>query len=128
MTSTGFVGLFKDPLDKPAIRVFVQTWLGLFEKVEQVCPGAAGEAVTVQITSNAEILWETNLQFRLVVGSDFTWVYVTEDKFVMETSALGSGEPGGLALECLVELPGLIEIIDQANDRRLDELEAQGLM
>jgi hypothetical protein len=128
MTSKGFVGLFEEPLDKEAIKAFVGIWLATFEKVEQVAPGAAAEAVTVQLASVEEILWEKNLQFRLLVDGEFAWVYLTQDKRVIETSGLDGGDAGGLTLECLVELPGLIEIIDQADDRRLDQLEAEGLM
>ena len=45
----------------------------------------------------------------------------------METTGL-LDDACTLCLDVLLELPGMAEIIDQKNDKRLDELEAEGLM
>ncbi|MFH1066380.1 MAG: hypothetical protein V1746_00515 [bacterium] len=126
MISKGYVGLFSEPFTEKHIRQCVASWLKRFEKVEQVC-GDRG-AVTLEIKATDDILMkETHQQFRVLVGMDFAWIYLTKDHHIMETTGLPS-ENISLCLDVLLDLPGLKEIIDQKNDSRLDQLEKEGLM
>jgi hypothetical protein len=127
MISKGFVGVFDAPLDDAAIRKCVSSWIARFEQVEQVCPGGGGSALTITLGSADELIADPHLQFRILLGQDFSWVYVTRNGRVMETSGLPIEEVT-LTLDVLLELPGLVEVVDQHNDRRLDQLEAEGLM
>lgn len=125
MISKGYVGLFKEPLAEKQIQKCVDSWLARFEKVEQVSPG--GGVLTITLESSAQVVMEEHQQFRVLMGNDFAWVYLTKERYVMETTGLPS-DASTLCLDVLLELPGVEEIIDQKNDRRLDELEAKGLM
>jgi hypothetical protein len=127
MDTKGYVALFREPLSKEKIRDFIGNWLGSSEKVEQVCPGPSSGGVTVILGGVEEILWEKHLQFRILAGGEFTWVYVSQMARVMETSGLPFAE-NTMPLDVLIELPDLVEIIDQVNERRLDQLEAEGLL
>lgn len=126
MLTKGYVALFAQPLNRPAILGCVDVWLEHFERVEQLLPGRQG-AGTVALSSGGEIMWAEHMEFRIIHGDDFTWVYVTENGFVMETSG-DPHEENILPLGAVVELPGVVEVIDQRDDRRLDELEAKGLI
>lgn len=126
MISKGYVGLFKDPLTGDNVREFVASWLERFERVEQVSGGGAG-AVTVRIESVEQIIKEDHQQFRVLMGDDFAWVYVSKGNYVIETTGMPADDIS-VCLDVLLELPGLVEVIDQKDDKRLDELEAKGLM
>lgn len=125
--SKGFVGLFDGPLDEDRVRECVDSWLARFEKVEQVCPDRGSGAVTIALESSKDVLMEKNQQFRVLLGDDFAWIYLTKNRYVMETTGLPAPDIS-LCMDVLLELPGVVEIIDQHNDKRLDELEAEGLM
>lgn len=127
MISKGYVAVFESPLDKTAISEFVASWLERFEKVEQITSNGGTAACAVGISKTEEILWETNLQLRVSNGDDFAWVYITLNRRVIETSGLPVDDIS-LCLDVLLELPGITEIVEEHNDRRLDELEAQGLL
>lgn len=127
MISKGYVGLFAEPFTRAHVGAFVGVWLGAGLKVEQVCPGPHAGNTTVSIKEPSDVLWEPNLQFRVLDDVTFSWAYLTLGKRVVETSGLPE-EGNVLPLEILADLPGLEEAIDQANDRRLDQLEAKGLM
>jgi hypothetical protein len=127
MDSKGYVALFNKPLSKEVIQDFIATWLATYDKVEQVCPGPQSGGITVLLKAEKEILWEKNLQFRILTGGEFTWVYVSQQARVIETSGLPFAD-NTMPLDVLIELPGLVEIIDQVNERRLEQLEAQGLL
>ncbi|MCX6934866.1 MAG: hypothetical protein NTZ01_01510 [Verrucomicrobia bacterium] len=99
----------------------------MFEKVEQVCPGIPAGYSTITLTSVDELLKSDHLQFRILQGDDFVWAYLTRGRRVIETTGLPN-EKIALCLDILLELPGITEIVDQADDRRLDELERDGLM
>jgi hypothetical protein len=126
MLSKGYVALFAQPLTRPHITACVAFWLETFERVEQLCPGLNADG-TLTVKSAADIMWAENMEFRVIHGDDFTWVYLSENRFVMETSG-DPHEENILPLGVVVELPGLIEVINQNDDRRLDELEAKGLI
>ena len=119
MDRKGFIAVFETELGKPEISECVDSWLERFEKVEQVVPKMEG---TLEVKTAKEIMWEPNLQFRVLNGEQFAWVYVSLDKRAMETTGFQDAEIS-FCLEVLLELPGVAEVIDEKNQRRLDELE-----
>ncbi len=127
MISRGYVAVLTEPHSDASIHIIVQSWLDRFEKVEQVCPGIQAGNSTITLTSVDELLKSDHLQFRILQGDDFVWAYLTRGRRVIETTGLPN-EKIALCLDILLELPGITEIVDQADDRRLDELERDGLM
>jgi len=127
MLTKGYFGLFERPFDKDRVRQAVALWLEQFGGLEQVCPGPESGNATLTIRSQEEIFWEDHLQFRVIAGEAFCWVYLSLGRVVIETSSLPQ-EGNTLALDVLVDLPGLLEVIDERNDKRLDQLEAEGLI
>lgn len=124
MVQKGFIAVFEAALDRALISECVASWLDRFEKVEQVVPGMEG---TLEVKEPREIMWEPNLQFRVLNGDQFSWVYVSLDKLAMETTGFQDAEIS-LCLEVLLELPNVAEVIDEKNQRRLDELEKSGII
>ena len=124
MNQKGFVAVFERDLTKANIAECVASWIERFEKVEQVIPNMDG---TLEVKESSEVMWEPNLQFRVVDGEQFAWVYVSVDKRAMETTGFQDAEIS-LCLEVLLELPGVAEIVDEKNQRRLDELEKAGII
>ena len=124
MDKKGFIAVFEKELDQAAISECVSSWLERFEKVEQVIPKMEG---TLEVKSLDEIMWEPHLQFRVLNGDQFSWVYVSLDKRGMETTGFQDAEIS-FCLEVLLELPNVAEIIDEKNQRRLDELERVGII
>ena len=122
----GFVGLFDEILNQEHIEELVVLWLEEYGSVEQTI-GSGGQVLTQIVRSISDIVWEENLQFRVISGEQFAWIYMTQNYFVIETSGLFSSSSSLLCRDVLV-VPGCSEIIDENNDKRLDELEAQGLM
>ena len=123
----GFVGLFAEPLGQQRIEELVLLWLERFGSVEQTI-GNSHQALTRAIHSAADLVWEKDLQFRVLAGEQFTWIYITKDHHVIETSGLVLDNGSSLCRDVLTNVHGCLEIIDEHNDRRLDELEAKGLM
>jgi len=119
MDRKGFIAVFETALGRAQISECVGSWLERFEKVEQVIPKMEG---TLEVKEPSEIMWEENLQFRVTNGQQFAWVYVSLDKRAMETTGFQDAEIS-FCLEVLLELPGVAEVIDEKNQRRLDELE-----
>jgi hypothetical protein len=111
MISRGYVAVFAQPHSDASIRNLVASWLDRFSRVEQVIPGAQAGNSTVTLTSSGELLPS----------------YLTRGRCVIETTGLPS-EKIALSLDVLLELNGVTEIVDQSDDRRLDELERDGLM
>ena len=126
MISKGFVGLFSAPLDKELVSECAASWLERFERLEQVTPDP-GSIATVILKKPEDIMWESNMQFRVLNGEEFAWIYLTLDKRCMETSGLASEEIS-LCLEVLLELPLIADVVDQNNSKKLDQLEAEGLL
>ena len=126
MISKGFVGIFSSPLTRELVSECAASWLARFERVEQVTPDP-GAVSTVILKQPEDIMWETNLQFRVMNGEEFAWIYLTLDKRCMETSGLPSEEIA-LCLEVLLELPEIANVVDQRNEKKLDELEQEGLL
>jgi hypothetical protein len=124
MTQKGFVAVFEHPLGRARIGECVLFWLERFEKVEQVIPRMGG---TLEVKEPSEIMWEPHLQFRVLNADQFAWVYVSLDKLAMETTGFQDAEIS-FCLEVLLELPGVAEVVDEKNQRRLDELERAGII
>ena len=124
MEKKGFIAIFEQELDRAAISECFASWLERFEKVEQVIPNMEG---TLEVKEPSEIMWEPNLQFRVLNGEQFAWVYVSLDKRAMETTGFQDAEIS-FCLEVLLELPGVAEVVDEKNQRRLDELEKAGII
>jgi len=127
MISRGYVAVFAEPHSEDSIRIIVESWLERFSRVEQVVPGAQAGNSTVTLTSAKEFLPSDHLQFRVIQGEDFSWAYLTRGRRVIETTGLPH-EKIALCLDILLEIHGVTEIVDQSDDRRLDELERDGLM
>jgi hypothetical protein len=124
MVQKGFIAVFEEALGKPEVSECVASWLERFEKVEQVVPGMEG---TLEVIKANEVMWEPNLQFRVMNGEQFAWVYTSLDRRSMETTGFQDAEIS-FCLEVLLELPGIAEVIDEKNQRRLDELEKAGII
>ncbi len=124
MLQKGFVAVFEQPLGRPEISECVASWLDRFEKVEQVVPNMEG---TLEVAEPSEIMWEPNLQFRVINGDQFAWVYVSVDARAMETTGFQDAEIS-LCLEVLLELAGVAEVVDEKNQRRLEQLEKAGII
>jgi hypothetical protein len=124
MDQKGFIAVFEKNLGRPEISECVASWLERFKKVEQVIPKMEG---TLEVKEPSEIMWESNLQFRVLDGEQFAWVYISMDRRGMETTGFQDAEIS-FCLEILLELPGIAEVIDEKNQRRLDELEKAGVI
>jgi hypothetical protein len=124
MIQKGFVAVFEKALDRALISECVASWLERFEKVEQVVPNMEG---TLEVKEPSEIMWEPHLQFRVIKGEQFSWVYVSLDKLAMETTGFQDAEIS-FCLEVLLELPRVAEVVDEKNQRRLEELEKAGII
>jgi hypothetical protein len=124
MVQKGFIAVFEEALNRAQISECAASWLARFEKVEQVVLKMEG---TLEVKEPSEIMWEPNLQFRILNGEQFAWVYVSLDKRAMETTGFQDAEIS-FCLEVLLELPGVAEVIDEKNQRRLDELEKAGII
>mgnify|MGYP003336819739 FL=1 len=127
MISRGYVAVFSQAHTDASIRVILDSWLSRFERVEQVVPGTQAGNTTITLANPDELLKSDHLQFRIIQGQDFAWAYLTRGRRVIETTGLPN-EKIALCLDILLELPGVTEIVDQHDDRRLDELERDGLM
>jgi len=127
MISRGYVAVFTEPHTDDSIRHLLESWLARFEKVEQVVPGIQAGNTTTAIQSPQDLIPSDHLQFRVIQGQDFAWAYLTRGRRVIETTGLPQ-EKISLCLDILLEQPGVTEIVDQHDDRRLDELERDGLM
>ena len=127
MISRGYVAVLAEPHTDDSIRKFIESWLARFERVEQVVPGIQAGNTTTALQNPKDLIPSDHLQFRVILGTDFAWAYLTRGRRVIETTGLPH-EKISLCLDILLELPGVTEIVDQHDDRRLDELERDGLM
>jgi hypothetical protein len=127
MISRGYVAVFAEPHTDASIRSILESWFDRFSRIEQVIPGTQAGNSTVTLTSPQELLPSDHLQFRVIQGEDFSWAYLTRNRRVIETTGLPN-EKIALCLDILLELTGVKEIVDQSDERRLDELERDGLM
>lgn len=127
MISRGYVAVFVEAHTDASIRKILESWLARFEKIEQVVPGVQAGNTTTAIQKPQDLIPADHLQFRVIQGGDFAWAYLTRGRLVIETTGMPN-EKISLCLDILLELPGVTEIVDQHDDRRLDELERDGLM
>ncbi len=127
MISRGYVAVFAHPHTDDSIQEILDSWMSRFERVEQVVPGTQAGNTTITLANSGELLKADHLQFRVIQGQDFAWAYLTRGRRVIETTGLPN-EKIALCLDILLELTGVTEIVDQHDDRRLDELERDGLM
>ena len=127
MISRGYVAVFTETHTDTSIRKILESWLARFEKIEQVVPGVRAGNTTTAIQKPEDLIPADHLQFRVIQGGDFAWAYLTRGRLVIETTGMPN-EKISLCLDILLELPGVQEIVDQHDDRRLDELERDGLM
>jgi hypothetical protein len=127
MISRGYVAVFAQPHTDESIQAILDSWMSRFERVEQVVPGSQAGNTTITLANSGELLKADHLQFRVIQGQDFAWAYLTRGRRVIETTGLPH-EKIALCLDILLELNGVTEIVDQHDDRRLDELERDGLM
>lgn len=123
----GYVGLFEEPFGRPQVVAIVQSWLDRFGSVEQTA-GTGTQALTLPVRVTDDIIWQKDLQFRVLSGHQFAWVYVTLERRVVETTGLVPPNGATLCHDVLVDVPGCIEVINERNDGRLDQLEKMGLM
>lgn len=123
--SMGFVGVFAEPLDEARLGRIVDLWLQRYEGLEQVMER---DVATLRVRRCDEVHWEKHLQFRVLNGDEFAWVYVTRDSRVIETTGMPNADDASLCLTVLVDLPGLQEIVTEKDEKRLCELEAEGLI
>jgi len=127
MISRGYVAVFAIAHSDESILGILDSWMSRFQRVEQVVPGTQAGNTTITLANSGELLKADHLQFRVIQGDDFAWAYLTRGRRVIETTGLPH-EKIALCLDILLELPGITEIVDQHDDRRLDELERDGLM
>jgi hypothetical protein len=124
MEKKGFIAVFGTEFTRLRVSECVASWLERFEKVEQVAPGME---FTLEVKSEKEIIWDPNLQFRVSNGEQFAWIYVSLEKTAMETTGFADAEIS-FCLEVLLELPDVTEIVDEKNQRRLEQLEKAGII
>jgi hypothetical protein len=124
MEKKGFIAVFGKPFTRERVADCVASWLDRFEKVEQIAPATE---FTLEMLEAKDIIWDTNLQFRVSNADLFAWVYITLDKATMETTGFADAEIS-FCLQVLLELPDTVEIVDEKNQRRLDELEKAGVI
>ena len=127
MISRGYVAVLAQPHSDDSIQGILDSWMSRFERVEQVVPGTQAGNTTITLANSSELLKADHLQFRIIQGADFAWAYLTRGRRVIETTGLPHDKIA-LCLDVLLEIPGVTEIVDQHDDRRLDELERDGLM
>jgi hypothetical protein len=127
MIAKGYVAIFSEPHSRASVIILVESWLERFQKVEQVTPESGSHVGTLLIQKNEDLMWTDHLQFRVTNGDEFTWVYLTLNRYAIETTGLPSDEVS-LCLDVLLEITGVTEIIEGHNHRRLDQCEAEGLL
>lgn len=123
----GYVGLFQEPLDRERIAGVVRSWIDRFGAIEQTA-GNGPHALTLPVRNVSDIVWQRDLQFRILSGGQFAWIYMTMDRRVVETSGLAPKSGASLCRDVLDGAPGCGEIIDERNEARLDQLEKLGVM
>ncbi len=128
MISKGFVAISSEAISDAVICDYIQSWLSRFERVEQVSPLDRNSNTTIHIRSIEDYLPYEQVQFRILDGGDFAWVYITRARYAIETTGFPSDNQISLCLEVLLELPAINEIIEDTDDARLCALEAEGIL
>lgn len=124
----GYVALLKTSLTPKTLGEIIDIWLLRFDEVEQLKTRDKTLAAFV-VRVPEDVVWEKDPQFRVLAGEQFTWVYFTADRRIVESDGLA--EPGGpsLSKDVFVQIPEYLQqVVDDTNDKVLDQWEAQGLM
>lgn len=127
MIQKSYIALFSAPHTTEDIASYVLSWLERFDSVEQVVPKRGAGDYTLSIKSPKDLMSDEHLQFRVLNGPDFAWIYLTIGKITMETTSLPA-EQISIGLDVLLELNGVIEIIDGQNEHRIEALEKLGIL
>jgi hypothetical protein len=127
MTQKSYVALVSAPHTTEDVESYVQSWLQRFDTVEQVVPKRGAGDYTLSIKSPKDLMVDEHLQFRVMQEADFAWIYLSIGKIAIETTSLPVAEIS-IALDVLLELNGVIEIIDAQNEHRMEALEKQGIL
>lgn len=122
----GYVALLKEPLNRAALEAMILVWLTRFDMVEQLKSDKKISAFAVRAPKDA--VWERDLQFRVTSGEQFSWVYMTAERRIIEADGLTDPSGPALSLDVLAELPGLERVVSDRDDKVLDAWEAEGLM
>jgi hypothetical protein len=128
MVSKGFVAISSEVITDAVIEDYIQSWLMRFERVEQVSPLDRNGNTTIHIQSVEDYMPDEEVQFRILDGGDFAWVYITRLRYAIETTGLACDDRIALSLDVLLELPAIKEIIHDSDEARLDALEAEGML
>jgi hypothetical protein len=127
MIQKSYIALFSAPHTTEDVESYVLSWLERFDTVEQVVPKRGAGDYTLSIKSPKDLMTDEHLQFRVMQEADFAWIYLSIGKIAIETTSLPAAEIS-IALDVLLELNGVIEIIDGQNERRIEALEKQGIL
>lgn len=126
MLQKGYVALLKAPLTQEMLHGIVENWLTRFESVEQLKPESK-EIATFPIRHPHDVVWEDSPQFRVVAGEQFSWVYFSADRRIVESDGLTPVGSDALSLHVMA-LPECEKVVSDKDDKVLDQWEAQGLM
>src|SRR3989338_7185032 len=113
----GYVALLKSPLTQEVLEAIVENWLTRFDAVEQLRPDGGEGVFAFAVRDISDMVWERDLQFRVLAGEQFAWVYLTADRRILESDGLS--DPGGavLSFDVFSELPGCERIVSDSNDK-----------
>jgi hypothetical protein len=123
----GYVALLKTPLKRAALDAIVVNWLMRFDMVEQL-KSRDQKIAAFAIRAPKDVVWEKDLQFRVMAGEQFTWVYLTAAGRIIETDGLADPSKASLALDVLTGIAGCQRVVSDHDDRTLDQWEKKGLM
>ena len=126
----GYVALLDEPLNPERLAEILENWLSRFESVEQLTSveGAKVAAAAFPIRSMKDVRWEKDLQFRVLAGEQFAWVYLTADRRIIESDGLVGTGGGILSRDLFTEIPFCERVVSDRDDETLDSWEAKGLM
>lgn len=127
MISKGYVGILSHPINQTRMLNILHHWIERFEKIEQLIPGDIQGTSALSIQKEEDLMWHKSMEFRVSQGSEFAWVYITAESKAIETTGLPSDQIS-VCLEVLLELPDLVEVIDEHDEKRLCELEKIGVL
>lgn len=122
----GYVALLKAPLTQEMLHGIVEHWMSRYDAVEQVKPGGK-EVATFPIRHPHDVVWEDHPQFRVTAGEQFSWVYFSADRRILESDGLAPVSGDALSLHVMA-LPECEKVVSDKDDKVLDQWEAQGLM
>ncbi|MBV9463084.1 MAG: hypothetical protein JO317_02545 [Verrucomicrobiae bacterium] len=122
----GFVGLLKAPLDPIRFDQMLEVWLSRFDTVEQLRSGGGTSLATFRISGPDDTLWEKDMQFRVLSGQQFAWVYLTDAARIVESDGLADPAGPSLALDVFLEMELFERVVSDRDETTLEEWEKQG--